>query len=78
MFNAYVEGGGYAEVTFSVRPVGARDWTVVGTDDAPPYRVFHDVTAYPVGTLLEWQAVASTRGGRQAHAGASALVAGGD
>ena len=78
MLNAYVEGGGYAEVTFSVRPVGARDWTVVGADDAPPYRVFHDVTAYPAGTLLEWQAVASTRGGRQAHAGASALVVGGD
>ena len=76
MLNAFVEGGGYAEVTFSVRPAGPGDWIVVGTDDAPPYRVFHDVTAYPAGTLLEWQAVARTRGGQQAQAGASALVVG--
>jgi glycosidase len=32
-----------AEVTFAVRE-GEGDWVPIGTDDNPPYRVFHDVT----------------------------------
>jgi hypothetical protein len=47
-----------AQVTFRVRPVGAADWTTLGTDDNPPYRVFHDVSAFPQGTLLEYRALA--------------------
>ncbi|WP_420818954.1 pullulanase-type alpha-1,6-glucosidase [Ornithinimicrobium flavum] len=47
----------FAQVTFAYRPVGGQDWTVLGTDDNAPYRVFHDVTGMPHGTLLEYRAV---------------------
>jgi hypothetical protein len=30
----------YAQATFAVRRRGEKAWTVLGTDDAPPYRVF--------------------------------------
>lgn len=30
----------FAEVTFAVRESGTTDWTVIGVDDNPPYRVF--------------------------------------
>ena len=36
-------------MTFAWRPVGADDWTVLGTDDNAPYRVFHDVTGHRQG-----------------------------
>lgn len=47
----------FAQVTFAYRPVGTTDWTVLGTDDNAPYRVFHDVSGMPFGTLLEYRAV---------------------
>ncbi|MFC5043150.1 pullulanase-type alpha-1,6-glucosidase [Ornithinimicrobium kibberense] len=47
----------FAQVTFAYRPVGGEDWTVLGTDDNAPYRVFHDVSGMPHGTLLEYRAV---------------------
>ena len=53
----------FAQVTFAVRPVGTPDWTVLGTDDTAPYRVFHDVSGMPHGTLLEYRAIlADSRG----------------
>ena len=54
---AATPGTGFAEVTFSSRPVGTTEWSRIGTDDNAPYRVFQDVTAYPAGTLLEYRAV---------------------
>ena len=35
-----------SQVTFAYRQVGATDWTPLGTDDNPTYRVFHDVSGY--------------------------------
>jgi hypothetical protein len=35
------------------------DWTVIGTDDTPPYRVFYDVSAFPVDTPLTFRAIAN-------------------
>src|SRR5699024_1373853 len=46
-----------AQVTFAWRHVGAQEWTVLGTDDNAPYRVFHDVSTMPKGTMLEYRAV---------------------
>ncbi len=54
---AATPGAGFAQVTFLSRPVGTSDWAPIGTDDNAPYRVFHDVTAYSTGTLLEYRAI---------------------
>lgn len=54
---ASVPDSAFAQVTFSYRPVGTEDWNVLGTDDNAPYRVFHDVSGMPHGTLLEYRAV---------------------
>jgi hypothetical protein len=48
----------YAEVTFAVK-VGEGEWTVIGTDTNPPYRVFYDVRSLPTGTTLTFKAVAN-------------------
>ncbi|WP_130014304.1 pullulanase-type alpha-1,6-glucosidase [Serinicoccus sediminis] len=53
----------FAQVTFAYRPVGVSDWTVLGTDDNAPYRVFHDVSGMPQGTLLEYRAVLEDHSG---------------
>lgn len=63
---ADVESGTFSQVTFSYRPVGTRDWTLLGTDDNAPFRVFHDVSAMPVGTPLEYRAVVKDAAGRVA------------
>ncbi|WP_439938407.1 pullulanase-type alpha-1,6-glucosidase [Nocardia sp. N13] len=52
-----VPDGGFNQVTVAWRPVGATEWTALGTDDNAPYRVFHDVSAMPKGSLLEYRAV---------------------
>ena len=54
---AATSSAGFAQVTFATRPVGTAAWSVLGTDDNAPYRVFHDVTAYAKGTLLEYRAI---------------------
>lgn len=56
--SAAIPGRTFAQVSFLVRPVGTSAWQPIGTDDNAPYRVFHDVSAYPKGTLLEYRAVA--------------------
>jgi glycosidase len=45
------------QVSFAFRPVGTTDWQPLGTDDAAPYRVFHDVSGMAKGTLLEYRTV---------------------
>jgi pullulanase-type alpha-1,6-glucosidase len=37
----------YAQATFAARVAGERDWQVLGTDDAAPYRVFADLATLP-------------------------------
>ena len=53
----------FAQVSFLYRPVGTLGWKRLGTDDNAPYRVFHDVSGLPKGTLLEYRAVAKDLGG---------------
>ncbi|MGO0576609.1 pullulanase-type alpha-1,6-glucosidase [Ornithinimicrobium panacihumi] len=60
---ASVPDNAFAQVTFAYRPVGVEDWTVIGTDDNAPYRVFHDVSGMPHGTLLEYRAVLKDHSG---------------
>ena len=64
--SADVEAGTFAQTTFLYRQVGEKDWTLLGTDDNAPFRVFHDVSGVPVGTLLEYRAVVEDAGGRVA------------
>ena len=61
---AAVPSGALVDVTFLSRPVGTEVWTLLGTDDNAPYRVFDDVSDLPVGTLVEYRAVALDRQGR--------------
>ena len=53
----------FTQVTFAYRPVGSTEWQLLGTDDNPTYRVFHDVSAYPSGTLIEYRAIAMDNAG---------------
>jgi pullulanase-type alpha-1,6-glucosidase len=52
-----VPEGGFNQVTLAYRLAGAGEWTTLGTDDNAPYRVFHDVSGMPEGTLVEYRAV---------------------
>ena len=47
----------FAEVTFAVKVGDATDWSVIGTDDNAPYRVFFDTTGLAEGTALAFKAV---------------------
>ena len=46
----------YAEVTFAVK-VNDGEYTPIGTDNNPPYRVFYDVTSLPEGGTLAFKAI---------------------
>ena len=60
---AAVPANRFAQVSFAFRPVGTTDWQLIGTDDNPPYRVFHDVTGFPEGTLIEYRTVVKDNAG---------------
>ncbi len=64
----------FAQVSFRYRPVGTQAWTVLGTDDNAPYRVFHDVTGLAKGTLLEYRAVAKDSAGHLSAASSYGIV----
>jgi pullulanase-type alpha-1,6-glucosidase len=53
----------FAEVTFAVRVGDAAEWTILGTDNNAPYRVFHDVTDYAPGTALTYKAIVNDLNG---------------
>jgi pullulanase-type alpha-1,6-glucosidase len=72
--NVSVPDGGFNQVTFAWRPVGGGEWTVLGTDDNAPYRVFHDVTDLAKGTLLEYRAILKDHSGNLSVAGTYATV----
>jgi glycosidase len=61
---ADVETGTFAQTTFLYRPVGTTAWRPLGTDDNAPFRVFHDVSRMPLGTVLEYRAVVRDAAGR--------------
>ncbi|MGL5911042.1 MAG: alpha-amylase family glycosyl hydrolase, partial [Phycicoccus sp.] len=64
----------FAQTTFLYRPLGATAWTTLGTDDNAPFRVFHDVSAMPLGTVLEYRAVAKDARGKVGAASSWASV----
>ncbi|MBY5163462.1 alpha-amylase family glycosyl hydrolase [Salsipaludibacter albus] len=53
-----VPGDAFTQVTFAWRAVGEDDWTVLGTDDNRPFRVFHDVSDLDDGAMVEYRAIA--------------------
>ncbi|MDU0291974.1 pullulanase-type alpha-1,6-glucosidase [Saccharothrix longispora] len=69
----------YAQATFAARVAGERDWQVIGTDDAAPYRVFADLASLPgaaVGKDVEVRVVAKdARGALGADGAKVGLVA---
>ncbi|MGW4528779.1 pullulanase-type alpha-1,6-glucosidase [Amycolatopsis sp. NPDC004378] len=57
--------GGGMRATFAARAEGTSRWTVLGTDDAAPYRVFADLSAVPgaeAGKRVELRVVAKDDG----------------
>lgn len=64
----------FAQASFWFRPVGTTKWQLLGTDDNAPYRVFHDVSGYPAGTLLEYRVVVKDAAGRVAASGSYGTV----
>ncbi len=73
----------FSQVSFWYRPVDTSAWQELGTDDSAPYRVFHDVTGFATGTLLEYRAVARDSAGRVSGSASYGIVgspeaAGGD
>lgn len=61
-------------VTFGYRPVGTTAWQRLGADDNAPYRVFHDVTGLPKGTLLEYRSVLKDASGNYSVSGSYGVV----
>ena len=64
----------FAQVTFAWRPVGATEWTKLGTDDAAPYAVYHDVSGLKTGTPVEYRMIAKDLRGRYAVTTTSGVV----
>ena len=54
---ASIAGNTFAEGSFAYRLVGTSQWQALGTDDNAPYRVFHDVSGMPKGTMVEYRTV---------------------
>jgi glycosidase len=67
---AALDRGAYSEVTFAVAVDGG-EFEIVGTDDAPPYRVFWDRTHLPAGSRVELMATVDDLSGHQAAATSS-------
>ena len=69
-----VPDGGFTRSPWpTARPATDR-WTPLGTDDNAPYRVFHDVSAMPKGSLLEYRAVLKDSSGNHSVASTYATV----
>ncbi len=61
--SATVAADAYAEVSFWAHVDGR--WEFIGTDDAAPFQVFHDVTAWDAGTVIEYVAVVADNAGNE-------------
>jgi len=64
----------YAQATFLSRPVGTSTWKVVGTDDNAPFRVFHDVSGLPKGSMIEYRVVMKDSAGNYSASSAFGTV----
>ena len=58
---ATAPGVSYAQATFAMRVQGQKNWTILGTDDAAPYRVYSKL---PAGQKLELRVVVKDRQNR--------------
>ena len=58
---ANVSSDVYTEVTFAVSVDGG-DYSVIGTDDNAPYRVFFDVSTLPAGSAVTFKAIVNQDG----------------
>lgn len=67
--SAIVDTDTFAQATFLYRPVGTSAWKTVGTDDNAPFRVYHDVSGLPIGSVLEYRVVVKDAAGRVAADG---------
>ena len=65
---AVVTSSQLAEVTFAVREQGTEEFTLIGVDDSPPYRVFYDGSDWPAGTQLDFVAVLNDLNGHYSGA----------
>jgi hypothetical protein len=72
--NANVLSDRFHEVTFAARVGGRGDWTLLGTDDNPGYRVLYDTRGLADGTEVEFQAVAIDHSGRESVSQSVTLV----
>jgi glycosidase len=68
---AAVGDQGFNQVTFAVKVGNANDWTLLGTDDNPDYKVYYDTSKLPNGTRLQFRAVVMDNAG---HTRASTAV----
>ncbi len=72
LIEAQVQGGSLAQVVFEARPAGSDDpWTLMGVDDAAPYRVYWSARDFAPGSQLEIRATARANPGAD---GVSALL----
>jgi alpha-amylase len=73
---ATVAGTSFNQVTFYQRPAGSSRarWTLLGTDDNAPYRVFPSVAGQAPGSTVEYLAVVKDNAGHQARATRVATV----
>ena len=71
---AQAPAGGFNQVTFAWRSAAGSDWTVLGTDDNPPYRVFHDVRGLAPGTPLDYRVVLRDHSGNIAAGSTTTAV----
>ncbi|HEY3002954.1 MAG TPA: alpha-amylase family glycosyl hydrolase, partial [Kribbellaceae bacterium] len=71
---AAVPENAFSTVTFGYREVGTTAWRRLGSDDNAPYRVFHDVTTLPKGTLVEYRTVLKDASGNYSVSGTFGIV----
>jgi glycosidase len=71
---AEVTADGPVEVTFAVRETGSGEYTVAGTDDNAPYRVFYDTTVHGDRTPLDVIAVVRDQAGNVASSDVLGVV----
>ncbi|HYU85870.1 MAG TPA: alpha-amylase family glycosyl hydrolase, partial [Kribbellaceae bacterium] len=71
---AAVPENAFSTVTFGYREVGTTAWQRLGSDDNAPYRVFHDATTLPKGTLVEYRTVLKDASGNYSVSGTYGIV----
>jgi glycosidase len=64
----------FVEVTFAVQVGDDPDWTILGTDNNPPYRVFYNTDWLAVGTPLTFRAIVDDLSGNLNSATVQAVV----